>query len=139
CGSEEQKAVIDNLIRFHSNGVQFYDWQWYHEKPVKTENGRVASEWKDIANGIVYKDTVENYISLAHEKNMKAMNYNLLFGASDEYEEYGVEREWGLFTDADAINQDVHPLPQLWAYDIHLFDPSNKVWQELMYERQAEV
>ncbi|WP_407271175.1 glycoside hydrolase family 66 protein [Radiobacillus sp. PE A8.2] len=135
----EQKAVIDNLNRFHINGIQFYDWQWYHEKPVKTENGEVASEWKDIANRIVYRDTVQNYINLAHEKNMKAMNYNLLFGASEDYEQYGIKKEWGLFKDQNGNQQDVHPLPTLWAYDIQLFNPGNANWQEAIFESQKEV
>ncbi len=136
---EQQKSVIDNLNRFHINGLQFYDWQWYHEKPVKTENGQVVDQWKDIANRIVYKDAVENYISLAHDRNMKAMNYNLFFGASNEYEKYGIEKEWGLFKDANGNQLDVHPLPTLWAYDIQLFNPGDPNWQNAIFDSQQEV
>jgi dextranase len=135
----EQKKIIDKLNRFHINGLQFYDWQYKHERPLKIENGEVAKNWVDIANREVSKETVENYISLAHEKNMKAMNYNLLFGAYENYEEEGVKKEWGLFKDPLLQNQDKHPLPDSWASDIYLMDPSNEAWQDFIINAEKEV
>jgi dextranase len=135
----EQKSVIDKLNRFHINGLQFYDWQYKHEQPLKLENGEVASTWPDIANREVSKKTIENYISLAHEKNMKAMNYNLLFGAYENYEEEGVKKEWGLYKDPLLENQDHHPLPDSWASDIYLMDPSNEEWQHFLISAEKEV
>jgi dextranase len=135
----EQKSIIDKLNRFHINGLQFYDWQYKHEQPLKLENGEVASTWPDIANREVSKKTIENYISLAHEKNMKAMNYNLLFGAYENYEEEGVKKEWGLYKDPLLENQDHHPLPDSWASDIYLMDPSNEEWQNFLISAEKEV
>jgi dextranase len=136
---EDQQAVIDRLNRFHINGLQFYDWQDKHENPLPMENGEPASQWYDIANRIVKLETVETYINLAHEKNMKAMNYNLLFGASRHFEEEGVKREWSLFKDSIGEEQDVHPLPTAWKSDIFLFDPSNSSWQEFIFEKEQVV
>lgn len=135
----EQKTVIGKLNRFHINGLQFYDWQYKHEQPLKLENGEVAATWPDIANREVSKKTIENYISLAHEKNMKAMNYNLLFGAYENYEEEGVKKEWGLYKDPLLENQDHHPLPDSWASDIYLMDPSNEEWQNFLISAEKEV
>jgi dextranase len=135
---EEQRAVIDRLNRFHINGIQFYDWQDRHDHPLKTENGEVASTWNDIANREVSKQTVETYIELAHEKNMKAMNYNLLFGANEFYEEEGVKREWGIFKDPNQQEQDRHPLPEEWR-ELYLFDPSNIGWQQFIFEKEQVV
>ncbi|MEH7222278.1 glycoside hydrolase family 66 protein [Bacillus sp. JJ1566] len=135
----EQEKIIDKLNRFHVNGLQFYDWQYKHEQPVKLEDGKLAETWPDIANREVSKQTIEKYISLAHDKNMKAMNYNLLFGAYDNYEEEGVKREWGLFKDPLLENQDMHPLPDSWASDIYLMDPSNEEWQDFLIEAEKEV
>lgn len=141
-GMEEshQQDVIANLNRFHINGLQFYDWHDVHEQPVPfDENGDVKTMWYDLANREVYLETVERYIDLAHERNMMAMNYNLLFGASEHFENYGVKKEWGIFKDQFAQNQDIHPVPPAWKYDIHLFDPGNEDWQNLMIERQRDV
>ncbi|MGD7023635.1 glycoside hydrolase family 66 protein [Rossellomorea vietnamensis] len=135
----EQEAIIDKLNRFHLNGIQFYDWQFKHEKPLKMENGEVAQTWPDIANREVSKKTIENYIELAHEKNMKAMNYNLLFGSYENFEEEGVKKEWGIFRDPDMDDQDKHPLPENWASDIYLMDPSNEGWQEHLINAEKEV
>jgi dextranase len=135
----EQEMVIKRLNRFHINGIQFYDWQYKHEKPLKMENGQPATSWPDIANREVSKQTVENYIELAHEKNMKAMNYNLLFGAYDNAEQEGVSKEWGLFKDPFHEEQDMHPLPENWASDIHLYDPSNPEWQDFLLKSEKEV
>ena len=135
----EQKNVIDKLNRFHINGLQFYDWQYKHERPLKMENGEVAEIWPDIANREVSRKTIENYILLAHEKNMKAMNYNLLFGAYEDYEAEGVKKEWGIFRDPLLENQDKHPLPDNWASDIYLMNPGNEEWQQFIIDAEKEV
>ncbi|MCM3618471.1 glycoside hydrolase family 66 protein [Sutcliffiella horikoshii] len=136
---DEQQSVIDKLNRFHINGVQFYDWQYKHEQPLKMENGDVADTWPDIANREVSRKTIENYISMIHEKNMKAMNYNLLFGAYENYEEEGVKKEWGIYRDPLQNNQDMHPLPESWASDIYLMNPANEEWQEFIITAEREV
>lgn len=137
---QEQLDVIERLNRFHINGIQFYDWQSRHHDPLKLEeNGELASHWKDIANRTISRQTVETYIELAHERNMKAMNYNLLFGGNENYEEDGVSREWGLFKDPKQFTQDYHPLPDSWNSDIYLFDPSNTEWQDYIFAKQQEV
>jgi dextranase len=137
--ADQQEDVIDKLNRYHINGLQFYDWQYKHEKPLKMEDGKLAETWPDIANREVSRETIELYISLAHEKNMKAMNYNLLFGSYENAESEGVKKEWGLFKDPDALEQDKHPLPDNWASDIYLLDPSNKGWQDFIMNEERQV
>lgn len=82
---------------------------------------------------------MKGYIDLVHARNMKAMNYNLIFGAYEDAEKDGVKREWGLFKDPSATNQDKHPLPEGWASDIMLYDPSNTEWQNYLISKEAEV
>ncbi|MBN2982320.1 glycoside hydrolase family 66 protein [Cohnella algarum] len=135
----EQAAVIERLNRFRINGLQFYDWQWKHHIPLKTDSGKPAAEWPDIANRPVSFDTVKRYIDLAHGKNMKAMNYNLLFGAYEDAEQDGVKREWGLFKDPLGRNQDHHPLPDSWASNIMLVNPANEEWQQYLFRTEKET
>ncbi|MCR2807164.1 glycoside hydrolase family 66 protein [Paenibacillus soyae] len=135
----EQEAVIERLNRYRINGIQFYDWQWKHHKPLKLEGDAPAKQWPEIANRLVAYDTVKNYIDLAHGKSMKAMNYNLLFGAFDDSEQDGVKREWGMFKDPLLTNQDKHPLPESWASDILLLNPANEEWQSYLFEEEKKV
>ena len=137
---EERAAVIERLNRFRLNGLQFYDWQWKHHMPLKLEaDGRPAAEWPDIANRNTSLETVKDYIELAHRHGMKAMNYNLLFGAYDDYEKDGVKREWGLFKDPLAEHQDRHPLPDSWASDIQLMNPGNQAWLDYLFRQERTV
>jgi dextranase len=131
--------VIDRLNRFHINGIQFYDWQYKHQMPILWDNGQPAKAWKDIANRQVSFDTVKGYIDLAHRKNMKAMNYNLLFGAYEDADKDGVKKEWGLFKDPLHKQQDKHPLPDSWASDIYLVDPSNSEWQSYLFQEEKRT
>ncbi|WP_274365044.1 glycoside hydrolase family 66 protein [Paenibacillus thermotolerans] len=135
----QREAVIERLNRFHINGIQFYDWQWKHHMPLKLENGQLAESWPDIANRKVSRETVADYIDLAHDKNMKAMNYNLLFGAYDDAEADGVKKEWGLYKDPLGTTPDFHPLPASWASNINLYDPSNPQWRQYLFEQEKKT
>jgi dextranase len=134
----QMERVIERLNRFHINGIQFYDWQYKHNDPIKMDDGQPAEVWPDIANRPVVFDTVKGYIDLAHSKNMKAMNYNLIFGAYEDAEEDGVKKEWGLFKDHNQTDQDKHPLPG-WASDIMIYDSGNPDWQNYLIEKEKEV
>ncbi|NLJ19486.1 glycoside hydrolase family 66 protein [Globicatella sulfidifaciens] len=136
---EEQVAVIERLNRFHINSLQFYDWKDLHHIPARVIDGELASSWTDIANREVLRSSVENYIRLAHERNMKAMNYNLIFGANENYQDDGVKEEWGLYTDPSLEQQDKHPLPDSWKSSIYLMNPENREWQDYMIESQKQV
>jgi len=128
--SEEQReTVIDRLTAYHINGLQFYDWHWKHHRPLCGTTAEPASSWNDIANRQIYRATVEGYIELAHARNMRAMAYNLIYGAYEDAVNEGVQPEWRLFTDSAHQNPDKHDLPSSWASDIYLMDPSNSSWQ----------
>jgi len=137
-GREQMAEVIERLNRYHINGIQFYDWQYKHHDPLKMDGDKPATAWKDIANRPVSFDTVKGYIDLAHSKNIKAMNYNLLFGAYADADKDGVKKEWGLFKDRDLVEQDKHPLPG-WASDIMLYDPANPEWQNYLIDKEKGV
>jgi dextranase len=136
---EEMSAVIDRLNLFHINGIQFYDWQFKHQDPVPYDGSKPARQWKDIANRPVNFSTVKNYIDLVHNHGMKAMSYNLLFGAYADAEQDGVKKEWGLYKDSQHNAQDKHRLPKDWASDIYLYDPSNPDWQSYLVDKEKKA
>jgi len=133
------QEVIADLNRYHINGIQFYDWHNKHHKPLPMSGGIPEASWKDIGNRNVYLNTVKNYIQAAHGRNMKTMFYNLLYGAWDNSQADGVEREWHIFTDNTHTNLDFLPLSNPFLSNIYLLDPSNSGWQQYLMAQNEIV
>lgn len=136
---DQTNSVVRDLNRYHINGLQFYDWHNKHHKPLPVFNGAPASSWKDIINRDCYFSTVENYITSAHSYNMKAMFYNLIYGAWSSAEADGVGKEWFVYTDASHTNKDFHPLSSPFLSNIYLIDPSNTAWQNYLIAENQKV
>ncbi len=130
--------VIENLNRHHINGIQFYDWHNKHHKPLPVENSQPLDSWKDIINKDVYLSTVTGYINEAHNHNMKAMYYNLIYGAWDDAANDGVDKKWYVFKDNAHSNIDYHPLGSPFLSSLYVLDPSNTSWQNY-YKNQNDV
>ncbi|MFY9152096.1 MAG: glycoside hydrolase family 66 protein [Prolixibacteraceae bacterium] len=135
----EINGVISNLNRYHINGLQFYDWHNKHHKPLPLIGTTPASAWKDIINRDIYFSTVQKYIASAHNYNMKAMFYNLIYGAWDNAEADGVQKEWYVYTDNTHANRDFHPLSAPFLSNIYLLDPSNPAWQQYLEIENRKV
>ena len=134
------KEIIDNLSKFHLNGLQFYDWQYKHDDPLAGTVDKPDKTWPDIANRITSGETIKNYINLLHDKNMMAANYNLMFGAYEDYATRGVKKEWGLYKDTEHLEPDFFSLPSSWAINnVDLMNPANKDWQKYIFEKENEV
>ena len=132
----EMDSVIEVLNRYHINGLQFYDWQYKHNKPLKGTPQAPAPYWNDIANRINYFTTVSGYIRAAHAHSMKAMSYNLLYGAYANADQDGVVTEWSLYKDANHQTREVLQLPAGWASSIYLMDPSNEQWRAYLSKQE---
>lgn len=133
------EAEMEFLNRCHINGVQFYDWHNKHHWPLGGTMEKLDEVYKDIANRDVYNAAVKKYIDVQHSYGMKAMFYNLAFGALDDAREDGVKEEWNLYKKAGREDQDAHTLPGGWKSSIYLLDPGNAEWQNYLIERNKEV
>ncbi|KKI91059.1 hypothetical protein WQ54_16940 [Bacillus sp. SA1-12] len=136
---KEMQSVISRLNRYHINGLQFYDWHYKHHQPLKMENNEPVPYWEDIANRSTSLHTIQTYIQLAHERNMKTMSYNLLYGAFAEAEKEGVKTEWRLFRDQQGHAHDYHALPDEWRSDVFMVNPGNSEWQRYIIDQQKSV
>jgi dextranase len=137
---EEMQAVIKKLNRYHINGIQFYDWQYKHNDPLAGTASSPQYSWQDIAGRETAFSTVQQYIQLAHDFNMKAMYYNLVYGAYFDAASDGVKEEWYVFWDKAGNNKDKHTLPKPpFLSDIYLLNPANTEWQAYMAEKNKEV
>ena len=56
------KDIINQLKKFHINGIQYYDWQDKHHDPVAGEVSNVDPKWKDLSQHDVYKSTIDGSI-----------------------------------------------------------------------------
>ena len=138
---EASDAVISNLSRLHINGVQFQDWHWKHHWPLAQDKstGEPLETYIDIASRNTSLTTIRNYISAIHSRGMKAIFYNLCFGALDDAAEDGVGEEWYLFTDTGHSSKDVHELSDPFKSSIYLVNPSNEEWLEYLGEKTDAV
>ena len=82
-GTDPQSWILD-LNRFHINGLEFYDFQYRHDKPLAGTVEHPAASWKDIAGRKVDGAIVRELIDQAHHYNMMAMAYNASYSAYDD-------------------------------------------------------
>lgn len=127
------------LNRCHINGVQFQDWHNKHHWPLGGTRDHLEPVYKDIANRDVHTDVVKKYIDVQHGYGMKAMFYNLCFGALSDAAQDGVKEEWYIFKDSNHTQKDYHPLDPSWKSSIYLVDPSNNEWQDYLGDRNDDV
>ncbi len=142
--SEVTQNDVDKTLSFlnrcHINGIQYYDWLNKHHWPLKMNGDEPAATWLDIAKREVAFNTVETYIENAKSLNMASMEYNLLFGAWDDYESDGVSTRWMLFSDQNHQYINKHDLDESWAMsDILIANPHNSNWQDYIFEKTAQV
>ena len=86
--------TLDALVRFHINGLQFYDWQYRHDSLLPPE-----SDYIDPLGRALSLDTVRQFIAAAHERGMATMPYLAVYAASVEF--WQAHPEWALY-DADG-------------------------------------
>jgi dextranase len=138
--AQAMSAVIANLNQYHLNGLQFYDWQWKHDRPLAGTPASPTPVYKDISNRDIHFATVKAYIDSVHGRNMKAMFYNLAFGAWSDAASDGVAEEWYLYTDQSHGTKDKHPLPQPpFLSDIFLLNPADAGWQSYLINETRKV
>ncbi len=134
------RRVVDRLARLHINGVQFYDWQYQHHRPLKGTAERPATRWKDIANRDVAFATVKGYIDAMHARGMTAMAYNLLYGAYPGGARDGVDTaSWALYKDPDRASRFMYTLPAGWAGNLYFMNPADTAWQNYVCRAEGEV
>lgn len=142
-GSKNQPGVIEEEMQFlsrcHINGVQFQDWHNKHHWPLGGTRDNPAENYRDIANREVMAEVIRRYIDTQHTLGMKAMFYNLCFGALDDAAEDGVKDEWYIFKAQGRTDRDLHDLPDSWKSDIYLLDPANTEWQAYIGQRNDDV
>lgn len=137
---KEMNSVLEKLTRWHLNGLQYYDWQYKHHRPIAGTVENPLSVWKDIANKEVQLKTLKHYISEGKKRNIQSMFYNLAFGVLEDGFSEGVSRTWMLYKDELHTQLDKHALPAAYfKSSILVADAGNLNWQQYIANRNEEV
>jgi dextranase len=89
-GRTDYSQTIDNLTRYHINGLQFYDWMYRHDQFLTDQE-----PYLDPLGRRLSRVTVENLIAAAHERNIAAMPYTAIYAASVPF--YEAHPDWALY------------------------------------------
>jgi dextranase len=129
--------VIWQLKNYHINAIQYYDWQWKHHMPVSPN----PTTWKNLANEDIYKQTIIDYINAGHASNIDAMEYNLIYGATDGYGQdgSGVDYNWALLDSAGGSQWQMAMPSNYTSSNLYFFDPSNQGWQNYILNKEMDV
>lgn len=137
---QDRERIVARLNRLHMNGIQFYDWQYKHHRPLNGSPEAPAAAWKDIANRDISLATVRDYIDAVHRRGMMAMSYNLLYGAYGDAASDGVDTNaWGLYRDSLHAVRFMFSLPPAWASNLLFMNPGNVAWQSYIFSRERDV
>jgi dextranase len=86
--------TLDALVQFHINGLQFYDWQYRHDRLLPPESRYIDPLGRELS-----LDTVHEFITAAHKRGMAAMPYLAVYAASIKF--WQAHPDWALY-DADG-------------------------------------
>ena len=125
-GRNNDEETINWIVQHHVNGIQFYDWQYRWENLVPDT---------DIFNDGLGRPqsmlVIRRLIDLLHTRNISAMPYTAIYGASMAY--FRQHPDWGLL---DAKGE-----PYLFGGDlIGIMNPAfGSAWNEHLMAEFADV
>ncbi|WP_233516801.1 glycoside hydrolase family 66 protein [Paenibacillus curdlanolyticus] len=156
--AEQSDAKLKQLSQdYYLNGYQFYDWMWRHDvsvysktdengKPLKDGNGNYITEeinasthYTDLLGRTLYPMSVKQQVESAQKYGSAAMAYQMNYAARENYTDFGVSPEWGLYNksaqfpldptnpqkDQNGFTFEVNGKPT----SLFLQDPGNTAWQ----------
>lgn len=96
AGRASPEETMDRAARYHLNGLQFYDWQYRHEQLLPPAG---SEHYSDLLGREMSLEVVKSLIEAAHARNIAAMPYTAIYGASATF--YQQHPDWGLFSGPD--------------------------------------
>ncbi|MFC6600598.1 glycoside hydrolase family 66 protein [Ectobacillus funiculus] len=150
--AESDKKMKQLTQEYYLNSFQFYDWMWRHDvsvysktddkgKPILdkdgnfiTENITSATSYSDLLGRKLYPLAVKQQVQAAQKYNAAAMAYQMNYAARENYEDFGVKKEWGLYR-KNAQFPNPKPVDQEGFFfdwvntGLYLQDPGNLEWQ----------
>ncbi len=135
-------SIMSTMVRYHIDGLQYYDWQYNHDQPLCGTISSPCASWTDDGSQeTVYASAVEHLVKAGHADNIVAMAYNSIYSADNGtcchapnylHQGLGISPTWGIYTDSG------HTAPaafEQWDY----MSPSNPNWQRFIMGQEMEA
>lgn len=125
-GRDDVEETMEWLTRYHINGLQFYDWMYRHEDLLTEQE-----PYRDPLGRLLSRRTVKALIDAAHRRNIAAMAYATVYGASVAF--WQAHPDWALH-DAEG-----NPIP--FGQDfLYIMDPSpDSLWTQHLLAQFTEA
>lgn len=86
----DDPQALDILLKYHINGLQFYDWMYRHDQYLTQEDPYLDPLGRQLSI-----HTVKALIDAAHKRGMAAMPYTAVYAASIPFFEQ--HKDWALY------------------------------------------
>ena len=84
--SADTSAKIEEMNRYHINGIEYYDWQYRHHEPLPSwSTSENIGTWQDWAGRTICGSTIQSYIEAAKSRNMVNMAYDMIYAGTDDF------------------------------------------------------
>ena len=139
---------VNELNKFHIDGLQFYDFQDRHEQPLAGTVAHPDSRWLDIAGREIDRGVLDGFITAAHRHNMMAMAYDSAYSAyADAFADgSGVRLRWATWSTAhgprtletaESLNL---PTTGTWETPrLIIMDLDSPAWQNYLFGRMGQL
>jgi dextranase len=145
----DPKVWIAELNKFHINGLEFYDFQSRHDRPLAGSVDHPALVWKDIAGRTVDGAIVKELIEQAHRRNMMAMAYNASYSAYDDVFTRAHDKlplQWAIWDTANspriaatAKNLELHNTAGWSTNRLYYMNQNDTGWQKYLFSQMSDL
>jgi dextranase len=145
----DPKLWMAQLNQFHINGLEFYDFQYRHDKPLAGTVDHPDPSWKDIAGRSVDGAMVRALIDQAHHYNMMAMAYNASYSAYDDvfsrpHDQFPLK--WAIWDTHDgprsaatAKNLELHNTSGWSTHRLYYMNQNSPGWQNYLFAQMHDL
>lgn len=127
---------IEQMNRFHINGIEYYDWHYRHHEPLpSTSTKENLGVWDDWTGRLIYGDTIRSYITCAKEKNMVNMAYDMIYAGTDDFFKENVAANSWKLKHKDSGEEFMFTMGASPSGNGHLYfvNPLNTDWQKHLF------
>src|SRR5699024_1578660 len=126
------------------NGIEYYDWKFLHHQLLPLDG---AMTWQDWSGRFIDGNIVKDYITQAKKMGMVNMSYNMIYAATNNFADYGIDDRWGLWyaknqgedkKQGDRFTFQMGKSPSGQS-DLYFFDIENEDWQDYIIKKNKEA